>query len=87
MLNKYNVLLTVRHVTVHQCSDVTVHQCSDVTVHQYSDVTVHQCSETSVMHFSISLLRIKGLYMFRAKQTAFGKLRVCVCVRVCVCQL
>jgi hypothetical protein len=27
---------------------------------------VYQYSETNVMHFSLSLLRIKGLYMFRA---------------------
>jgi hypothetical protein len=27
---------------------------------------VYQCNETKVMHFSFNLLRIKGLYMFRA---------------------
>jgi hypothetical protein len=29
-------------------------------------ITVYQYSETNVMHFLFSLLRIKGLYMFRA---------------------
>jgi hypothetical protein len=29
-------------------------------------VRVSQCVETNVMQFSCSLLRIKGLYMFRA---------------------
>jgi hypothetical protein len=31
-----------------------------------SGITVCQYSETNVMHFLCSLLRIKGLYMFRA---------------------
>jgi hypothetical protein len=46
-------------------------------------IIVHQYNETSVMHFPFNLLRIKGLYMFRALlahpqealQTAFGILR------------
>jgi hypothetical protein len=40
-----------------------------ITVYQYSDwpcITVYQYSETNVMHVSFSLLRIKGLYTFRA---------------------
>jgi hypothetical protein len=28
--------------------------------------TVYEYSETNVMHFLLNLLRIKGLYMFRA---------------------
>jgi hypothetical protein len=49
-----------------------------------SNVTVFQYNETNVMNISLNLLRIKGLYMFRAllahlqealAQTAFGILR------------
>jgi hypothetical protein len=29
-------------------------------------MTLNQYSETNVMHFLLNLLRIKGLYMFRA---------------------
>jgi hypothetical protein len=29
-------------------------------------ITVYQYSETNLMHFLFSLLKIKGLYMFRA---------------------
>jgi hypothetical protein len=45
-----------------------------------------QYSETNVMHFLFNLLRIKGLYMFRAlfadpqedtTQAALGRLRGC----------
>jgi hypothetical protein len=47
-------------------------------------IIVYQYNETSVMHFPFNLLRIKGLYMFRALlahpqealQTAFSTLRV-----------
>jgi hypothetical protein len=57
-------------------------------VQQYLDNTTHvqdQYSEPNVMHFSINLLRIKGLYMLRALlshpqevlQTALGILRAC----------
>jgi hypothetical protein len=49
-------------------------------------VTVHQYSETNVMHFLFSLLRIKGLCMFRAllahPQEAFHKRHFVYCVRV-----
>jgi hypothetical protein len=31
-----------------------------------TDTSVHQYSETNAMHFLLSLLRIKGLYSFRA---------------------
>jgi hypothetical protein len=31
-----------------------------------SRITAYQCNGTNVMHFSFNLLRIKGLYMFRA---------------------
>jgi hypothetical protein len=40
-----------------------------IAVYQYNDwpcTIVYQYSETNVMHFLFSLLRIKGLYMFRA---------------------
>jgi hypothetical protein len=45
-----------------------------------------QYSETNVMHFLFSLLRIKGLYMFRAllahPQEALHKRHLAYCVRV-----
>jgi hypothetical protein len=45
-----------------------------------------QYSETNVMHFLFSLLRIKGLYMFRAllahPQEALDKRHLVYCVRV-----
>jgi hypothetical protein len=50
----------------------TVYRYNDwpcITLYQYSDlpcITVYQYSETNVMHFLFSLLRIKGLYIFRA---------------------
>jgi hypothetical protein len=52
----------------------------NILIYQY------QCSETNVMHFSFNLLRIKGLYMFRAllahPQEVLHKrhLVYCVCV-------
>jgi hypothetical protein len=46
----------------------------------------YQYSETNVMHFLFNLLRIKGLYMFRAilahPQEALHKLHLVYCVRV-----
>jgi hypothetical protein len=49
-------------------------------------ITVYQYSETNVMHFLLSLLRIKGLYMFRALlahlQEALDKRHLVYCVRV-----
>jgi hypothetical protein len=43
-------------------------------------------NETNVMHFSFSLLRIKGLYMFRAllayPQEALHKRHLVYCLRV-----
>jgi hypothetical protein len=46
----------------------------------------HQHSETNVMHFLFSLLRIKGLFMFRAllahPQEALHKRHLVYCVRV-----
>jgi hypothetical protein len=48
--------------------------------------TVYQYSETNVMHFLFSLLRIKGLYMFRAllahPQEVLHKRPLVYCVRV-----
>jgi aspartate/tyrosine/aromatic aminotransferase len=47
---------------------------------------VHQYSETNVKHFLFNLLRIKGLYMFRAlvahPQEALHKRHLVYCVRV-----
>jgi hypothetical protein len=47
---------------------------------------VTQCSEGNVMHFLFSLLRIKGLYMFRAllahPQEALYKRQLVYCERV-----
>jgi hypothetical protein len=47
---------------------------------------VSQYSETNVMHFLSSLLRIKGLYMFRAllahPQEALHKRHLVYCMRV-----
>jgi hypothetical protein len=46
----------------------------------------NQYSETNVMHLSFNLLRIKGLYMFRAllahPQEALHKRHLVYCVRV-----
>jgi hypothetical protein len=53
---------------------------------QFRKVIGHQYNETNVMHFSFSLLRIKGLYMFRAllahPQEAPHKRHLVYCVRV-----
>jgi hypothetical protein len=49
-------------------------------------IIVYQYNETNVMHFSFSLLRIKGLYMFRAllahPQDALHKRQLIYCVRI-----
>jgi hypothetical protein len=49
-------------------------------------ITVYQYSETNLMHFLFSLLRIKGLYMFRAllahPQEVLHKRQLVYCVRV-----
>jgi hypothetical protein len=49
-------------------------------------VRVYHYSDTNVMHFSFSLLRIKGLYMFRVSlvhpQEAPHKRHLVYCVRV-----
>jgi hypothetical protein len=49
-------------------------------------ITVYQHSETNVMHFSFNVLRIKGLYMFRAllahPQEVLHKRHLVYCVRV-----
>jgi hypothetical protein len=49
-------------------------------------IIVYQYSETNVMHFLFSLLRIKGLYMFRAllahPQEALYKRHLVYCMRV-----
>jgi hypothetical protein len=47
---------------------------------------IYQNNETNVMHFSSGLLRIKGLYMFRAlfahPQEALNKGHLVHCVRI-----
>jgi hypothetical protein len=52
----------------------------------YSRLGKHQYNETNVMHFSFNLLRIKGLYMFRAllahPQEELHKLHLVYCVRI-----
>jgi hypothetical protein len=49
-------------------------------------IIVYQYNETNVMHFSFNLLRIKGLYMFRAllahPQEALHKRHLVYCVRI-----
>jgi hypothetical protein len=49
-------------------------------------IIVYQCSETNVMHFLFNLLRIKGLYMFRAllahPQEALHSRHLVYCERV-----
>jgi hypothetical protein len=76
-------------------ADVTVNGISAgyVSRHVVSDllfcwpcIMVYQYSETNVMHFLFNLLRIKGLYMFRAllaqPQEVLHKRRLVDCVRV-----
>jgi hypothetical protein len=50
------------------------------------NTTKYQYSETNVMHILFNLLRIKGLYMFRAllahPQEALRKRHLAYCVRV-----
>jgi hypothetical protein len=49
-------------------------------------LTMHQYSETNVMHFLFDLLRINGLYMFRAllahPQEVLNERHLVYCVRV-----
>jgi hypothetical protein len=72
---------------------ITVYRYSDwpcITVYRYSDwpcITVYKYSETNVMHFLFSLLRIKGLYVFRAllahPQEGLHKQHLIYCVVFC----
>jgi hypothetical protein len=64
-------------------------QAMNLFVFCWPCITVYQCSETNVMHFLFNLLRIKGLYLFRAllahPQEALNKRHL---VYACVlCQL
>jgi hypothetical protein len=56
--------------------------------HYSSQTQIRQCNETNVMHFSFSILRIKGLYMFRTlhvyPQEALHKQHLVYCVRMSV---
>jgi hypothetical protein len=49
-------------------------------------IVIYKYSETNVMHFLLSLLRIKDLYMFRAllapPQEALNKRHLVLCIRV-----
>jgi hypothetical protein len=49
-------------------------------------ITVYQYNETNMMHFWFNLLRIKGLYMFRAllahHQEPLHKLHLVYCMRI-----
>jgi hypothetical protein len=62
---------------------------SELKKHQANEEATffrHQYNETNVMHFSLNLLRIKGLYMFRAllahPQEALNKHHLVYCVPV-----
>jgi hypothetical protein len=54
--------------------------------HTIVNILVPHYNETNVMHFSFSLLRIKGLYMFRSlladPQEALNKQHLVYCVRI-----
>jgi hypothetical protein len=56
------------------------------TLPRAAHLTVVQYNETNVIHFSFSLLRIKGLYMFRAllahPQEVLHKQHLVYCVRI-----
>jgi hypothetical protein len=59
--------------------------CFQLTVYKPINACRPQYNETNVMHFSINLLRIKDLYMFRAllahPQEALHKRNVVYCLR------
>jgi hypothetical protein len=61
-------------------------QILDFLIFCWPCITVYQYSETNVMHFLFSLLRVKGLYMFRAllghPQNTLHKRHFVYCVRV-----
>jgi hypothetical protein len=65
--------------------DYTQHTCTNLKF-CWPCIIVYQYSETNVMQFLFSLLRIKGLYMFRALlthlQEALHKRHLVYCVRV-----
>jgi hypothetical protein len=60
---------------------------SQVSVRIREKNIINRCSEINVMHFLFSLLRIKGLYMFRTlladAQEALHKRHLVYCVRIC----
>jgi hypothetical protein len=60
-MRNYVTLLLVQEYAGSQYNLRIKHPCC-----QYHMLIVHQYTETNVMHFLFSLLRIKGLYMFRA---------------------
>jgi hypothetical protein len=57
------------------------------TEHNKHNDMQYQYSETSVMHFLFNLLRIKGLYMFRAllahPQGVMRKKQLCIACVLC----
>jgi hypothetical protein len=65
-----------------------INKMSRASTHGEDQMTVHifQNSETNVMHFFLNLLRIKGLYIFRAllahPQEVLHKRHLLYCVRV-----
>jgi hypothetical protein len=65
--------------------DKNIHTDMDMTGNKH-DQGNNQYSETNVMHFLFNLLRIKGLYMFRAllahPQEALRKRHLVYCERI-----
>jgi hypothetical protein len=65
---------------------LSVNFITDVIKRSKNSWFVHRYSETNVMHFLFSLLRIKGLYMFRALlahfQEVLHKHQLVYCVHV-----
>jgi hypothetical protein len=63
-----------------------LHESASLLRYMYVCLSVCQYTETNVMHFSFNLLRIKGLYMFRAllahPQEALHKWHLVYCVRI-----
>jgi hypothetical protein len=57
-----------------------------LTLQKRPTVSIYLYSETNMLHFLFSLLRINGLYMFRAllarRQEALHKRHLVYCVRV-----
>jgi hypothetical protein len=78
----FHVSFVVHHITF----DVVVIGAVPVNAVKVCKWSRAQYNETSVMHFSFSLLRIKGLYMFRALfahlQEVLHKRHLVYCMRI-----